>query len=356
MSNQSRRIRGGRALLLAQGSKLQYRVFRCAADYFDEVFILGTPEASILRLSLLCAGFFPFFGSFKAIETTIVSEINALCERLSIDCVLPSCSATTRFLASYGAHLVSPHYPIPSPEAFDILDDKWRFAGICADLGIPHPRTECFATGADLLAAAAHGRLTYPLIIKPLGMSGSSGVRKIDAAADLPSDAGYEPILVQDYVPGSEICAFFLCRGGKIVSSIAYIGNSRGITFVCDEQIDRDVKVIVEHFDYHGVVGFDVVRSRSGDAFFIECNPRFWYRMDLALVAGLNFVKLGCSSEFEADGPPQTLRDIAVPSRRGLVRVMLAPWRMSRYDRGAFKLLFHDPLPSILLAAWSPRR
>jgi hypothetical protein len=181
-------------------------------------------------------------------------------------------------------------------------------------------------------------------------MHGSLGVRRVNTAIELPIEFTYEPILAQDYISGCELCAFYLCREGRIVASLAYVGSSCGVTFVRDEEIDRNAKILIEHFGYNGVIGFDVVRHRSGEIFFIECNPRFWYRMDLAVIAGLNFVEIGCSGQFEANGPPDTLGAIFVPSRRGLGRMMLAPWRLSRHEISALRFMMRDPLPEFLLA------
>jgi predicted ATP-grasp superfamily ATP-dependent carboligase len=344
----SDRDRTRRALILAEGPRLQYRVLRCAAEYFNEVYILGTPESTKLRLSRFCTKFFRFSGSFDVIDATSIAQVNALCERLSIDWILPSCSVTTRFLTSHNRHLVSPHYPVPSREVFDVLDDKWRFSGLCANLGIPHPRTLWFATSKDFLAAATDGLFSYPLVIKPLGMWGSFGVKKIDSPAEVPVEVGYEPILVQDYVPGRDSCAFFMCRDGRIITSIEYIRTPRGVTFARNAEVERNAKVIIEHLRYNGVIGFDVRRSQDGDISFIECNPRFWYRMDLAMILGVNFVALGCS-----DTQPEGFSEVTILAPRRLVRTMFTPWRLGFYDIAFLKYLARDPLLNTLVAVES---
>jgi predicted ATP-grasp superfamily ATP-dependent carboligase len=260
--------------------------------------------------------------------------------------VLPSCSVTTRFLTAYGCHLRSPRYPVPSLEAFDILDDKWRFAGLCAKLGIRHPSTQCFNTIADVIAAATSHQFTFPQVIKPVDRSGSWGVKKINTANELPTELSYRPILVQEFVPGQELCGFFLCREGQIITSVVYTGgDSRRVVFIQDEEIEQKSKIIIEHFGYNGLIGFDVLRSQDGELVFIECNPRFWNRMDLALIAGLNFVEAGCLGYARDNRLPGT---ITVPSRRGLARVLATPWRLSRYDIATLHYIVRDPLPNFL--------
>ena len=41
----------------------------------------------------------------------------------------------------------------------------------------------------------------------------------------------------------------------------------------------------------------------SSDFYFLECNPRFWYNMELTMFAGLNFVEAGVKVPKLAEQP-----------------------------------------------------
>ncbi|ACL57055.1 ATP-grasp domain-containing protein [Methylobacterium nodulans] len=339
-----------RAMILAEGFRLQYRVLRCAINHFDEVYVLGASDADVLRYSRFCTKFFPFRGSFSDVNEDDIAIINRVCAEYAIDMVLPSCGETTRLLSTYGHLFDRPHYPVPSRETFDVLDDKWKFANACTTLGVPVPRTQKFDTVEDLRREVVLGRLTFPLILKPASMWGSFGVQRIDSAAQLPSRLEYSPIICQNYVPGDDLSAFYLCRSRRILTSFSYCRTSSKLRGLRVAQIDRYVGALVEHFRYDGTIGFDVRREPDGRIAFIECNPRFWYRMDVAMVAGLNFVALGCQMRDDETKPDSG--DIEVRSPRSLCSNLLTPWRLNRVERAYLGYIVRDPA----ITAWAAFR
>lgn len=341
-----------RALILAAGFRLQYRVLRCAAEAFDEVFVLGLPDAGNLKLSARCSRFFPAAAGFAEAHPETIAQVNDLCRTYDVDLVLPSCAETTRFIAMCGSDLATESYPVPSLAAFDTLDDKWAFARVCSGLGVPVPKTRLFETRAELLSASRSGQISFPCVVKPLSMWGSFGVAKVERAEDVEPE-GYEPILVQDYVPGTDLCAFYLCVEGSIVAALAYERTEEGVRFIATPEIDSSAAALVSHLNCSGVVGFDVRRSPDGSHFFIECNPRFWYRMEIAAIAGLNFVALGAGTKRSPSAriPAGT----AIRSPKNLLATFLTPWRLSANDLALLRYLASDPFP-ILMAAFEKLR
>ncbi|CAO4178164.1 ATP-grasp domain-containing protein [Methylorubrum populi] len=337
-----------RALVLADGLRIQYRVLRCASECFDEVFVLGTKNAQLLKFSRFCERFLSYTGNFSLLSAHDLTVIGRICRIHNIDMVLPSCSRTTRFLSIYGYDIGAPFFPVPRCDAFDALDDKWRFAGVCADLGLPVPLTRRFATLADLRRDPERDQLGFPLILKPTAMSGGCGVRRIDTAEELPTQVSYSPVLCQAYVPGEELSAFYLCRAGAITASFSYRRTFDRLEEIRTPAIDAHAARLIEHFRYDGVIGFDVRRRPNGEIAFIECNPRFWYHMDVAMLAGLNFVTLGCRLRNWQDNAtaPDAL-DIRSPRR--LCRNLLTPWRLNWAERAYLRYIIRDPA----ISAWA---
>jgi predicted ATP-grasp superfamily ATP-dependent carboligase len=202
----------------------------------------------------------------------------------------------------------------------------------------------------DLHQMLSEKRFAYPFIIKPANQWGSAGVRKISCDNELPDRVNYSPIIVQQYIPGQEVCAFFLCCNGNVKASVQYARDASSTTFVHEPEIERYARVIIKHLMCSGVVGFDVRRDTRGEFYFIECNPRFWYRMHFAAFAGLNFVNAGLSSVDDVFGNIHTPNGIIVQGYRDLLRCMLTPWRLTNYDFAHLKYLMADPIPTIASA------
>src|SRR6476620_2529165 len=53
----------------------------------------------------------------------------------------------------------------------------------------------------------------------------------------------------------------------------------------------RKFRKIIQATNYSGVIGFDLRQRDDGRFVFLECNPRFWYNMELTMLAGANFVR-----------------------------------------------------------------
>ncbi|WP_162559741.1 ATP-grasp domain-containing protein [Methylobacterium radiodurans] len=328
-----------KALLLAEGFRLQYRVLRCATEAFDEIYVLGTGEAAQLRHSRACTRYIPAHEPLSALFEHRGEALNVLCAKHHIDCVLPSCSSTTRLLAAHGSHLQTPHFPVPAPDTFAALDDKWEFAQVCAALGLPAPPTRLFATANELRQAAEDRTVTFPLMIKPTAMWGSYGVQRLDTPEQIPDKLSFSPVLCQDYLPGDDLCVFYLCQAGQILETFRYRRTTVGVESVEEPEVDHHAAALIRHFGYDGVIGFDVRRTPDGRVAFIECNPRFWYRMDVAMVTGVNFVTLGCATSPVPRGLQGNFL-IRSPSR--LVLGLLKPWGLNRLEWSYLGYLSRD--------------
>jgi ATP-grasp domain-containing protein len=284
-------------LVLASGWRLQYRALRCAAACFDRVYVLGTKEARPLALSLWCHSFHQLRFE-EGFGPGSISFIRRLCEKLRIDWIIPSDARTTRFLTVAGNMLGPKSFPVPNTAVFDQLSDKGTFAGLCQSLDLATPRTGVFPGLGQVHERVREGSWDLPVVLKPTDREGSEGLVLLDSAATLGqiNDLGYAPVLVQEYVAGRDICAFYFCQNGRVEREALYHHGGHFIEFIEDHRVSSQCRKIIEATNYSGVVGFDIRQRDDGSFVFLECNPRFWYNMELTMLAGANFVRAGVNT------------------------------------------------------------
>jgi predicted ATP-grasp superfamily ATP-dependent carboligase len=323
-----------RILLLASGYGPQYRVLRCAAESGAEVYVVGNrhlEDAGMLASSRFCREFIRIDDRAFECGDESIRLINDICGELRIDWVLPSDAKTTRYLARYKSEIGTKVFPLPSVDVFERLNRKTTFSDLCRDLNIPHPETRVYRNRDELAAAVETGQLTFPLIAKPADRSGGSGVITLESencSREL-ARIDYEPVLVQAFIPGQDVCISLFCREGSISAAVMYYYDKNTYFFFECEPLYGLAKRVVEATDFSGVVNFDARLDPSGAVTLIECNPRFWYNMDIAMLAGLNYVTLGLS---EPAGTERRLGRKVVPLLKEFVRRAFKPWRLSRED------------------------
>lgn len=132
-------------------------------------------------------------------------------EALPVDAVLGVDDSGVMVAALAANALGLPHNPV---EAVAATRDKAEMRSLLAAAGVPQPR-HAVARDADEAVGAAED-LGYPAVLKPLALSASRGVIRVDdpeavrvAAARIDailSEAGAGwPILVEEFLPGDEV-------------------------------------------------------------------------------------------------------------------------------------------------------
>ncbi|HWY14128.1 MAG TPA: ATP-grasp domain-containing protein [Rhizomicrobium sp.] len=348
-----------RVLLVCHLFILAYRALRCAQAAGATVIVLGNDGSKGFRFSLFCERFVPSSVSFDgSIHGGIASEINRVAAEFDIDIVMPGDAPSTRSMIGVREKLQVQTFPLPDLGTFDLLNDKWQFAELCRHLGIGHPRSCLVERRVDLSPRISANTLTFPLVAKPLSLNGGEGVTVIHSR-DVPHvehRVFYEPILLQDYIDGIDIGASVYCRSGTICAWIMHkILRATYITFH-DEAILSDIRKIVEQLRLDGIFNFDMRMSKAGNVYFLECNPRVFYKMNLSMLAGINFVGLGLIGSRECGSisiPPGT--NVRMP--KALMASLMTPWRLTRRDVAMLSHLYSDPiryLRELLSIDWEP--
>ena len=339
-----------RVLLLAAGFSAQYRVLRCAAALPADVHVLGTGSARSLSLSRYCRSFQEIdFGSAEEISVS-AARIDEVASRLGVELILPSDASTTRFLIRARPHLATPCFVLPDLETFDALATKDRFRSLCRELGVAHPHTILLDDREDLLAELEAGRIALPAVLKPVNLAGGIGVLRIDHhdAVGKASSVDYSPVLVQEYVEGVDRSITVFCEHGRVTKRIVYTHPDGVFQFLREPALERIVEDIAARLKLSGVFNFDARIDARGKVWMLECNPRFFFNMDVAMVAGLNFAEAGRAQPSARD------QQIRIP--RALLAALLAFRTPNASD---WKLLVHwlkDPLMFALVSCGYKRK
>jgi biotin carboxylase len=157
-----------------------------------------------------------------------VGQLVEYAEKFPLTTIVPIDEETT-LLAAEAAHALGlPHNSAASVEA---AHDKYRLRTVLAQAGLPSPHFELLSIDDD--PARAAGAAIYPSVLKPLALSASRGVIRVDepaafvdafqrivrilgqarAAADGPSA---DHVLLEDYIPGVEVALEGLLEDGRL--------------------------------------------------------------------------------------------------------------------------------------------
>jgi hypothetical protein len=321
-------------LMLAHAHQAPYRVMRCVAALGAKVHVFAGPEARSLALSRFCAGLrdFPFDPAPNA--EVAVARIEAYCETHGIDMVLPADAVATRFLAGIRGRLTVPTFPIPDVATFDQLATKDRFMEYCRARDIRHPEGRLLANREALDAALANDCIRLPAILKPVNRWGGVGVVRIDGhnARAVTAKIDYAPILVQDYIAGADRSISIFAVKGRIAKQVTYCYPGGAFTFAAEPELARIVSGIARDLRLDGVFNFDARIEADGTVWLLECNPRFFFTMDAAMVAGANF------ADIRDDGGVAGVADGALRQPEALLKHLsglrapnIRDWKMLRH-------------------------
>ncbi len=151
-------------------------------------------------------------------------KIVSLARRKPLDAVVATDDQGVVVAALAAERLGLPHNP---PEAAARSRDKAAMREALATAGVPQPEFRVAGPEADVAALA--GEVGLPCVMKPVSLSGSRGVIRVDRAEDAPATAArirailreaHEdpsgPLVVERFVPGKELAVEGLLRGGRL--------------------------------------------------------------------------------------------------------------------------------------------
>jgi hypothetical protein len=337
-----------RLLVVCSHYSLPYRVLQCAATAGASVYAIGNPNSRSLRLSRYTARYIetacPIDGKSAPL---LAQEINKAVADHDIDMVMAAGHLATRSLVMVRGQIDAPCFPMPEAEHFEMLNNKWAFTRYCQALGVTCPESWFFADAAALFHRLERGELAPPLVAKPLDLDGGHGVKILTTAnwQKVLGEIDYAPIIAQRLIEGEDIGAAAFCRDGRMENFIVQ-RYQRGVYQAFSDPTIRDaIDRILLPLATNGVFNFDMRRDRDGKVYLLECNPRFFFKVGLAMAAGFNFVAFGIDRANGAPTMPRKTTTVRRPAAAVLRALSCA--RIDRSDIQMMRRLWADPLPYI---------
>lgn len=197
-------------------------------------------------------------------------------------------------------------------DIFQMAIDKINTMKICADHGIPAPKT-IFSTN-PLQEIEAHG-LDFPLVVKPRTAAGSIGFNIVYDKEQLVSllstyDNSNGPLLVQEYIHqngpqyGAEVFRdnngnIKACLIVKIPRWFPLDGGSRVLSVsIHDDKIKKACIDLLNALDWKGYANIDLVYdSIKNEPRILEINPRTGASIKIDFESGVDLSRLILENE-----------------------------------------------------------
>ena len=98
------------------------------------------------------------------------------------------------------------------------------------------------------------------------------------------------------------------------------------------------------HYGLEGVYNFDMILAPDGCIYYLECNPRFFYKINLSMIAGINFVEFGLPGE-RSTGPALIPDGTSVRFPSAVLASLASGGRPTKRDWAMATYIYSDPLP-----------
>lgn len=178
--------------------------------------------------------------------------------------------------------------PLDTEGKIRLLDSKVASSRLAAELGIRQPR----------LYASIEETGDNQLIFKRDVSFGGHGVHmprtKESLRRLIEHQPKGEPYLIEDWIDGEDYSVdclrwdgYFRCGSYKV---LAHQGKGPSLSRECVTfpEIENAARKILDRIDYHGVCGMDFRVDAHGNAYFLECNPRFTGGIKTQVESGFN--------------------------------------------------------------------
>jgi biotin carboxylase len=204
-----------RVLLLLPTETYRAKDFLDAAKRLDVDVVVGSPRRQAMAGAM---GDRAVVVPLENVDAS-VEVIAALHDRLALDAVLAVDDQGLVVAAAAAARLGFAHNPV---DAVAATRDKAALRARLAAGAVAQPAYRVVPPSESVAAAAA--QIGYPCVVKPVSRSGSQGVIRADDEVEAEAAAEraraivgpVEPLLVEAFVPGTEVAVEALLVGGAL--------------------------------------------------------------------------------------------------------------------------------------------
>jgi carbamoyl-phosphate synthase large subunit len=246
-----------------------------------------------------------FYMIPRLTEPQYIPAVVGICEREAIDLLIPLVDRDITTLVHHreAIEACGTRALLPTPEAAEIVSDKWLTHQFFSQLRIPTPKSW-------LPEDVPSGELDYPAFVKPRFGSASEGTFMVRTPRELHFFIEYvDRPIVQEFLPGPEITSDVLCDLEGNVSAVVSRQRievrsgevSKGVTVRDPRIIDRCV-AIAKGLDAIGPITVQCMME-NGRPSFTEVNHRFGGGIPLSIAAGAPyphwFLALAAGREIE---------------------------------------------------------
>ncbi|MHC8440594.1 MAG: ATP-grasp domain-containing protein [Candidatus Eutrophobiaceae bacterium] len=224
-----------------------------------------------------------------------ISALQEAIRNRDVDVLMPVSSSEIRILMESRELFGNELSHMGEREAFRVLDDKARFYRLLGKLSLPHPKVYDSLDSAPL-----------PLVAKPRIGSSAGGVFYLKDRVSLARyqarhGKNQQDVIMQEFIKGQGVGFSGFFQDGEILTGYAHqrvaefpaTGGSSvirsGYSYPDLERMIEMVGVVAREVRWTGFAMFEFKRTKAGELFFIECNPRVWGSMHQGLAAGVNY-------------------------------------------------------------------
>ncbi len=240
-----------------------------------------------------------------------IEAIAQIVEETNVDVLLPIETDWIEFAGTMRQSLsqVLAVAPIPEPETYRIVNNKWLLAQFMQEHQVPGPPT-VLGTLDDDFEQQLH-TMKFPVLTKPVTAWGGEGIRRFESVAQLQAfleEYGQERFknryIVQSFLPGYVIGLNVLCQEGKTLAYTMQRGTipnpqkwaaAAAIRFIKQEGVLETGQRLLTALNWSGFGNIDMFYDTSdGQVKILEFNARFWGSLRGSYVAGVRFPYLAC--------------------------------------------------------------
>jgi len=260
--------------------------------------------------------------------------------------------------------------PIPEPETYRIVNDKWLLAQFMQEHQVPGPPTVLGTLDDDFEQQLR--TIEFPVLTKPVTAWGGEGIRRFESLPQLQAfleeydqERFRNRYIVQSFLPGYVIGLNVLCREGSILAYTMQRGTipnpqqwaaAAAIRFIRQEGVLETAQRLLTALNWSGFGNIDMFYDTSdGQVKILEFNARFWGSLRGSYVAGVSFPYLACLAALDIpfQVPDYRLAQYIHPKtaiKEGTLKLLRKSQHDFTFSETGLKFLLNDPLAETIRA------